>query len=56
MLTLPSTRVYVEKISFIWVKIRAAQTLSSNLRKELPRAGTSRRAATRVPCREEVVA
>ena len=46
MLTLPGTSVYVEKISYIWVEVRAAQTLSSNHRNELPRAGTSRGAAT----------
>ena len=46
MLTLPGTHVYVEEISYMWVEIRAAQTLSSNHRKELPRAGTSRGAAT----------
>ena len=48
MLTLPGTHVYVEKISYIWVEVRAAQTLSSNHRKELPRAGMSRGAATYV--------
>ncbi len=41
MLTLPGTRVYVEKISYIWVEIRAAQTLSSNHQQELPHAGTA---------------
>jgi hypothetical protein len=43
--------MYVEKISYIWVEIRAAQTLSSNHQQELPHAGTSRGAATycRVP-------
>ena len=48
MLTLPGTRVYVEKIlvSYIWVEVRAAQPLSSNHRKELPRVGRSRGAAT----------
>jgi hypothetical protein len=39
LLTLPGTHVYVEKISYIWVEIRVAQTLSSNHRKELPHAG-----------------
>ena len=39
LLTLPGTHVYVHKISYIWVEIRAAQTLSSNHRKELPHAG-----------------
>ncbi len=46
MITLPGTLVYVEKISYKWVEVRVAQTLSSNHRKELPRAGTSRGAAT----------
>jgi hypothetical protein len=35
MLTLPGTRVYVEKISYILVEIRAAQTLSSNHQQEM---------------------
>ena len=36
MVTLPVTRVYVEKISYICVEVRAVETLSSNHRRSSP--------------------
>lgn len=49
MLNTPRHTVYVENVSYIWVEIRLAQTLSSNHLKELPAcAGKSRGAAAYV--------